>query len=136
MSILTSGVFIKHLSEVVPAGPIQFVPQYLKWAKFILGFMSCGQQWIVLYSVLDKDIFSTIDLLPFSEKLDKYPHWLGFASALLTLVLGLSLHKIQLQVWKGLLSSEEVPLTFLLAWEETEAQSLQVLIWREETKAL
>lgn len=53
----------------------------------------------------------------------------------LTSALGLFLQKIQLQVWKGLLSPEEVPLAVLLPREETEAQPLQVLIWREEAQA-
>lgn len=53
----------------------------------------------------------------------------------LTSALGLFLQKIQLQVWEGLLSPEEVPLAVLLPREETEAQPLQVFIWREEAQA-
>lgn len=54
----------------------------------------------------------------------------------LTSVLGLSLQKIQLQVWKGLLSPEEVPLPLLLPRGETEAEPLQVLVWRQKEKAV
>lgn len=55
---------------------------------------------------------------------------------MLTSLLGLSLQKIQLQVWEGLLSPEEVPLPVLLPWGETEAEPLQVLVWRQKAKAL
>lgn len=55
---------------------------------------------------------------------------------LLTSLLGLSPQKIQLQVWKGLLSPEEVPLPLLLPWGETEAEPLQVLVWRQKEKAV
>lgn len=66
----------------------------------------------------------------------------GFSSSyapvlpMLTSLLGLSLQKIQLQVWKGLLSPEEVPLPLLLPWGETEAEPLQVLVWRQKEKAV
>lgn len=69
------------------------------------------------------------------ETLDKYPHCGDAVSTLLISVLGFPPQKIQFQVWKGLLSPEEVPLTFLLPREGTEAQSLQVLIWREKAEA-
>lgn len=57
-------------------------------------------------------------------------------SPMLTSLLGLSLQKIQLQVWEGLLSPEEVPLPVLLPWGETEAEPFQVLVWRQKAKAL
>lgn len=55
---------------------------------------------------------------------------------LLIFLLGVFLQKIELQVWEGLLSPQEVPFTVLLPREEAEAQSLQVFIWRKKTKTL